>query len=647
MLDGNHHTKTVGSLVMDRNENYFLTQNKLFEEKIDWCIHNIETRLDKLYEKRLRLINDQHDILRAPSTRLSSPFSVYTYRQFKSPYIRDFKNFSGPTNKDVEQIRGLTGTENIDLLIRHKYWSKEYKQQLGNAVLDFYSQIHLVELIKQKNILHLQLQETPQNRGDIIRKLSLIEEQTEQVKARKEQRIFVPEDRSDPSIDWCAISAKLANTHHDALDCRLMWSNELHWSINVGEWTKEEDVCLFNAVQKFGKNDWDSVAKELNSNRLPWQCCSRYQQEFINSYCGPSPINNDDSEKIIEIINLCRIGNFVPWNQVMYFIQYHSLLQVKYQWHKILSERKSNESWSHSEDILLIDLVDKFGLKDWSRISNYIPGRSNKSCRERYMMRLKFQKRAVGNWRPNEDKNLQALVERFGTNWSLISAHFSERNSHQLRNRYELLKNELDRIGPIRHKKLYRNSEGFLVSLNGRRPKPQSQREVDERLLKIFSTYQNVKSSSKSLVCRSAQDDYIHQSVTEVIRKAFFGTDCRDNLLNSIIEIAIKRKVSSKYELISPSISTLRGFNAWSILQDYLGQFKDFSSDLDAFTSTPEYHHTLKIVISLFLWPAILSRINPPELDIGKFQSSSIIERDSRNLYKIREIQKKISTSET
>lgn len=630
---------------MDQSENYFLTQNKLFEEKIDWCIHNIEARLDKLHEQKLGLRERSYNPSIVPSGKLSSPFSISTYLQFKSPYIRDFKNFSGPTNKDVEQIRELTGSENIDFLLKHKFWSKENKQQLIDAVLDFYSQIHIVELIKQKNVLHLQLQETPQNRSDITRKLSLIEEQTEQVKVRKEQRIFVPEDRTDPNIDWCAVSAKLANTHHDAQDCRLMWSNGLHWSINVGQWTKEEDVCLLNAVQKFGKNDWDSVAKELNSNRLPWQCCSRYHQEFMNSYCGPTPINVDDSEKIIEIINLCRIGNFVPWNQVMYFIQYHSLLQVKYQWHKALSERKSNESWSHSEDVLLLDLVDKFGLKDWSRISNYIPGRSNKSCRERYMMRLKFQKRAVGHWRPNEDKHLQMLLDRFGTNWSLIAAHFPVRNSHQLRSRYELLKNELDRVGPIKHKKLYRNSEGFLVSLNGRRPKPQSQREVDEKLHKIFSTYQNVKSSSKSLVCRSVQDDFIYQSIKRVIRKTFLGRESRNNLLDHIIETAIKKNVSSKYELISPCIPTLRGFNAWSTLQDYLSQFKNPSSDLSALTSTPEYHHVLKIVISLFLWPAILARVKRPEPDVSRFQTGSIIERDSKNLYKIRDIQKRVTSS--
>lgn len=628
---------------MNQNEDYFLSHNKLLEEKLDYCVHSIESRLDKLYEvgfnqeqnKGLQLANKQ-----------TNPFSSFTYLQFKAPYIRDFRNFSGPANDDVKQIRDLTGTDNIDVLIKNKSWSKESKQQLCDAILDYYAKIHIIELIKQKNDLRKQLDGSDaQTKKDIEQKLSLIEEQTDQVISRKEQRIFVPETKNDSNIDWCAISARLATTHHDPQDCRLMWSNNLHWSINNGLWTKEEDECLLNAVQKFGKNDWDSVANELNSNRIPWQCCARYNQE-LNSLCGTTPINEDDTDKIVEVINLCRIGNFVPWNQVMYFIQYHSLLQVKYQWHKLLSEKRSNQSWSHEEDVLLLRTIDKFGNKDWNRIANYIPGRSNKSCRERYTMRLKFQKRAIGCWKPKEDKILLSLIEKFGTNWSLISSHFPERNNHQIRNRYELLKNEVGRIGPIKHKKLYRNSDGQLISLSGRRQKLSSEREVDEKLNEILTSYQHIKPSSRSLICRSAQDEYIYQNLIQVIRKGIAGREIKHNLLSSIIEKAIKDRVSSKYELFTPSLATLRGYKAWMMQQDYLNQFSDdkLAGDINLIQSTTEYNHILKIVMSIFLWPSILSKIRRPDIDVTNFQVGSIIERDSKNLYKIRDIQKQIAS---
>lgn len=635
---------------MDQNESYFLSHNKLIEEKVDHCIHNIDSRLDKLHlnQRGFDLVEQSRSL----SNDVAKNNLASSFLHFKAPYIRDFRNFSGPSNNDVRQIRDLTGTENVDELIKNKLWTKESKQQLKDAVLEFYERIHNSDLIKQKNALMKQIQGdssniTPALRVSIGQKLALIEEQREQVKSRKEQRIFVPEERNDPDIDWCAISARLTNTHHDALDCRLMWSNSLHWSINDSLWMKEEDECLLNAVEKYGKNDWDSVASELNNCRLPWQCCARYNQE-LNSIKSVTPIAEDDTEKIVEVINLCRIGNFVPWNQVMYFIQYHNLLQVKYQWQKLLSEKKSNLSWSPQEDLLLLKTVSKFGDKDWNRIANYIPGRSNKSCRERYMMRLRFQRRAIGNWKSREDETLLNLIAKFGTNWTLIAANFPERNNHQLRCRYELLKNDNRyRIGPIKHKKLYRNSDGLLVRLNGRPHKPESGREIDERLYEIFDTYQHIaEPTSKSLVCRSPQDEFIYHNLIAVLRKAITGADIEHNLLSTIIEKALRQRVSSQYELFTPSASTLKGYKAWMMQQQYLNQFCDKTVDRSEAdedeNSSHDYNNLLKIVVSLFLWPAILSKIEAPEVNVSNYQAKSIIERDAKNLYKIRSLQNQI-----
>lgn len=631
---------------MDEHENYFLTHNKLLEEKLEYCLHNIEVRLDKLY---YRIYNQQD--FQEPNKfhygKTINQFASHSILTFKAPYIRDDRNFSGPSNDDVKQIKELTGTENIDLLIKNKNWTKDAKRQLYDAVLDYYAQLHIVKLIKQKNILKRQLQESQdESREDIEQKLSLIEEQTEQVKARKEQRIFVPEERVDSSIDWCAISAKLSNTHHDSQDCRLMWSNQLHWSIESGSWTQEEDICLLDAVRRFGKNDWNSVAKELNSNRLPWQCCSRYQQEFASSSVGSAPINEEDIDKIIEVVNLCRIGNFVPWNQVMYFIQYHSLLQVKYQWHKLLADRKSNQPWSNHEDLLLLQAVERFGDKDWTRIANLIPDRSNKSCRERYTMRLKYQTRAIGNWKPNEDVKLSHLIARFGTNWSVISTNFPSRNYHQIRNRYKLLINQGARVRAIKQKKLYRNADGQLVSNNGRRQKLPLDQEVDEKLREIFTAYQDAKFRSKTLVCRSAQDELIYQNLVQVVRHTIVGRNMKHNLLSCIIDKSLKKRVGSKYALFSPSLATIQGYRAWTMQQDYLNQFNHLDIDIESISSSPEYHEMLKIVMGLFLWPAVLSQIKPPKLDISSFHSNSIVEKDSKNLYKIREIQKQIASQQ-
>lgn len=640
---------------MDSNEDRFLSCNKLLEENLDYCIHIIETRLDKLYGKQVDSFQFEHNEKErtdlSKGVPHSNPYSITSFLQFKAPYIRDFRNFSGPANKDVRQIRELTGAEDVDGLLKNKIWSKEHKHLLKNSVLDHYAQNHLVKLIKQKNMLLKQLKEANSGEREIIEaKISLVEEQSEQVKARKEERTFVPCNRTDESVDWLAVSARLPNSSLDAQDCRLMWANKLHWSINDGPWTKEEDVCLLRAVEKYGRNDWDSVADELNSNRLPWQCCSRYHQEFGHSHSSLKPMSEDDMEKIIEVINLCRIGNFVPWNQVMYFVQNHSLLQVKYQWHKLLSERRSSQPWTHQEDVLLLNLVDKFGDRDWNRIANYVPGRSNKGCRERYTMRLRFEKRAVGAWLRKEDETLLSLINRYGTNWSLISTYLPERNNHQLRNRYELLKRDANRVCPIKHRKLYRSEDGFKVVTNNRRERPSTDREIDKRLCEIFSTYQTIKSTSKSLVCRSLQDESIYQNLVQVLKSTMTDREPSGTFVNAVIERALRQRVTFNYDLFSPCIPTIRGYRAWTVQQDYLSQFdmdKEFAENSSELFESDDYRRFLKIATSLFLWPAILSRISAPRLDANKYQVRSIIERDRKNLYEIIRVQKQVTANVT
>lgn len=639
---------------MDQLEDYFVSHNKFIEEKLELCLIQIENRISKLENQH----SFSHSLARpqasnAKQTSNVNPFSWSSFlHTFKPPYIRDFRNFGPPTNSDVAQINSLQGSENISALVRARRWSRETKELLRVAVLDHYASKHIIGLIKQKNDLVRQAQSLhASDRDDIEQKIKLIDEQLDQVRQRKEERIYVPELRDDPALDWWSISAKLSETHHDPQDCRLMWCNELHWSVNTNLWTKDEDLCLLNAVDKYGANDWESIAKEMNCNRLAWQCCARYQQEFANKP-NSTPMSKGDSEKIVDVVNLCRIGNFVPWTQVMYFIKYHTLTQIKYQWHKLQAEVNTNRPWTNPEDVLLLKTIERFGDKDWTRIAHYVPGRSNKSCRERYTMRLKFIKRNVGCWRRHEDKRLLSLVAKFGTNWSLVSMHLPDRNHHQLRGRYALLRREdqAARIGSARHRKLYRESDGTLVSSHGRRLKAKTEAELDGQLSQILSTYSNASKSSKSLVCRGAQDETIHCHLVQNLSNILSGNQsesAQQSLLSTILNHALNRRVLCGYDIFPPSSSTIRAYKTWSILHDISRDSNALDDGaVDEFCNSEEYDQIIKIVVSLFLWPAVLARLKAPSgIDVESLHLGSIVEKDAKNLYKVREIQRKIATS--
>lgn len=53
-----------------------------------------------------------------------------------------------------------------------------------------------------------------------------------------------------------------------------------------------------------------------------------------------------------------------------------------------VSSGRVKEPWSREEDLVLMELINKFGARNWSMIAQGIPGRSGKSCRLRWCNQL-------------------------------------------------------------------------------------------------------------------------------------------------------------------------------------------------------------------------------------------------------------------
>ena len=51
-------------------------------------------------------------------------------------------------------------------------------------------------------------------------------------------------------------------------------------------------------------------------------------------------------------------------------------------------KKRIKGTWSREEDVMLSELVEKFGPRNWSLMARSIPGRSGKSCRLRWCNQL-------------------------------------------------------------------------------------------------------------------------------------------------------------------------------------------------------------------------------------------------------------------
>jgi snRNA-activating protein complex subunit 4 len=247
---------------------------------------------------------------------------------------------------------------------------------------------------------------------------------------------FVPKREDNDTIDWLEISAQIGSSH-PPLACEIKWLNELHPDINHEPWSQEEDEKLQDLVEKYN-NDWDKIADELATNRIAYQCICRYQS-FLNPKMKRKGLfSKAEQDFVNEVIANCRVGSYIPWNQVSYFIEGRSLAQVKHYWEKRNSLTK-NRKWTELEDNVLIQAVEKFGLSNWVKVAYFLPGRTNRQCRERYIMRLGVKNRKVAEWSSSEDKKLLELAPAFNYRWATLVNHINGRNPHQIASRYDVL----------------------------------------------------------------------------------------------------------------------------------------------------------------------------------------------------------------
>ncbi|KAK6871674.1 Myb-like DNA-binding protein BAS1 [Candida tropicalis] len=129
-------------------------------------------------------------------------------------------------------------------------------------------------------------------------------------------------------VDWDSISEKISpDGSRKGKDCRKRWTNSLDPSLRKGKWTKEEDEALIEAYKKHGAS-WLKVSSEI-SGRTDDQCAKRYMEVL------------DPSTK----------------NRL--------------------------EPWSMEEDLLLIQLIKKYGTK-WRTICNSFDSRPALTCRNRW-----------------------------------------------------------------------------------------------------------------------------------------------------------------------------------------------------------------------------------------------------------------------
>lgn len=103
------------------------------------------------------------------------------------------------------------------------------------------------------------------------------------------------------------------------------------------------------------------------------------------------------------------------------------------------------KAWTKDEDALLLNIVQSMRMPmKWSIVSQSLPDRTGKQCRERYVNHLNPRLK-VTDWSPLEDATIFHLYNTIGSHWAKMSKMIPGRTDNGIKNRFHNLRRQLER----------------------------------------------------------------------------------------------------------------------------------------------------------------------------------------------------------
>jgi myb proto-oncogene protein len=108
------------------------------------------------------------------------------------------------------------------------------------------------------------------------------------------------------------------------------------------------------------------------------------------------------------------------WKKIAECFPDRTDVQCLHRWQKVLNPELVKGPWSKEEDEIIVQMVNKLGPKKWSTIAQALPGRIGKQCRERWYNHLNpgINKEA---WTQEEEITLIHAHRMYGNKWAELT----------------------------------------------------------------------------------------------------------------------------------------------------------------------------------------------------------------------------------
>lgn len=368
--------------------------------------------LEKLRNENQQQQEEIETQISGPSTSSSSvpgvPQKLFI-GYFMKPYFKDKLTSLGPPANEETKARLSHGTRPSDDL-KIKRWEGWQKTLLTDAVAKDTMKRMLQPKLSKLDYLSAKMSRADdEGKEELKKQMDLIEKDIAGISALRDDQLLG--NRHDDH-DWEKISNIDFEGLRPAEDLKRFWQNYLHPSINKSVWKQDEIDQLKITVEEYNCCHWDKIAEALGTNRTAFMCFQTYQR-YISKTFRRKEWTKEEDEILRKLVEKMKIGNFIPYIQMSYFMEGRDGSQLSYRWTSVLDPSIKKGPWSKEEDQLLRNAVAKYGTKEWGKIRLEVPGRTDGACRDRYGDCLQENVKK-GLWSKEEVELLKEKVAKYG-----------------------------------------------------------------------------------------------------------------------------------------------------------------------------------------------------------------------------------------
>uniref|UniRef100_A0A2A4J723 snRNA-activating protein complex subunit 4 n=1 Tax=Heliothis virescens TaxID=7102 RepID=A0A2A4J723_HELVI len=395
-----------------------LSANKILDEKM--------RRLERDLGLRLRECREKLQVIQNSGGGHGEKKEIFRYINCGRPYFKDRLNFPAPDNEDAKMAKSQM--YDFSLVISVPGWTVRDKSQFINMV-------HKMSIDNRKNALHAKItnlkRRSKSNRSKVEEEITAIRNEIDQVSSLPFSQIALP---IDEEYDWDMLANKL-NRRHTAQEYQSLWKLFFHPSINKNSWSKSEHAALQKIACQNRQQDWDDIARKLNTGRTGYQCFVYYRTNMINSFTGKK-WTSEEITYLKRLIDYFKEDMYIPWGKIAAAMENRTKIQIYNKYLRIIEQRKGR--FLPEEDAVILNCVERFGT-NFRKMTNYLPGRSMVQIRTRYQVLSKMRVSTV--WTVEDDKRLIQIMtnQDANMNFSTATQYFPGRNRTKLRTRYMTL----------------------------------------------------------------------------------------------------------------------------------------------------------------------------------------------------------------